>query len=206
MPSLDWHGLKNFKDFEEFVNVSFFYPNSWTEPKAQDGHINKFISPPPPPKKNLHDFYLYIQILCLWSALCMSNTILTVLWIMFFFKCSTFAFLSFFLSLCCIVCATQNLSRLCSCNENVKTSDGGRAWSRFSSVSCRTVRQRREVLRSFNIHDSDPTSCLIFCLNSCQWLIFVFNLKKLTLCVFRDQIISPCALKYHADQPVWRSP
>lgn len=24
VPSLDWHGLKNFKVFEEFVNVSFF--------------------------------------------------------------------------------------------------------------------------------------------------------------------------------------
>lgn len=53
-------------------------------------------------KKILHAFYLYIQILCLWSALCMSNTILTVLLIIF--KCSMFSlfsFLSFFLSLCC---------------------------------------------------------------------------------------------------------
>ena len=24
VPSLDWHGLKDFKDFGEFVNVSFF--------------------------------------------------------------------------------------------------------------------------------------------------------------------------------------
>lgn len=41
--SLDWHGLKNFKDFEEFVNVSFLYPNSRKALKAQNGDINKFI-------------------------------------------------------------------------------------------------------------------------------------------------------------------
>lgn len=122
VPSLDWHGLKNFKDFEEFVNVSFFYPNSWTAPKAQDGYINKFISQ----KKTIYTFRF-----CLWSALCMSNTILTVLWI--FFKCITWAFL--FLSLCWIVNATQT----CQIFVNVV-----KMWKRvtvsFSSISSRTDR------------------------------------------------------------------
>lgn len=77
VPSLDWHGLKNFKDFEEFVNVSFFYPNSWTAPKAQDGYINKFISPKK--KKKPYTISIYTFRFCFWSALCMSNTILTVL-------------------------------------------------------------------------------------------------------------------------------
>lgn len=89
VPFLDWHGLKNFKDFQEFVNVSFFLSKLWTAPEAQDGYINKFISP----KKN----YLYIQILCLWSSLCMSNTIMTVLWIILFSVQYICFFLSFFL-------------------------------------------------------------------------------------------------------------
>lgn len=77
-----WTGMayRTSKTSENLWMFLFFYPNSWTAPKAQDGYINKFTSQKRK-KKNLHDFYLYIHILCLWSALCMSNTILTVLWI-----------------------------------------------------------------------------------------------------------------------------
>lgn len=35
MLSLDWHGLKNFKDFEDFANVSFLNPNSQKAPKKK---------------------------------------------------------------------------------------------------------------------------------------------------------------------------
>lgn len=42
VPSLDWHGLKNFKDFEEFVNVSFFLSKQLNGTKST-GRIYKQI-------------------------------------------------------------------------------------------------------------------------------------------------------------------
>lgn len=150
----------------------FFYPNSRTAPKAQDGYINKFISQ----KKT----YLYIQILCLWSALCMSNTIMMVLWIILFFF---LGLLSFF-TLC-----TQ--LQTCQLSVNVM-----KMWKRaphhVGQSECRFTRIFTTVTRHI--------WCLSFFLM--QMTYFCIWSQKWTLYVLRDQIVSLCAL--NADQPVWR--
>lgn len=111
-------------------------------------------------KKILHDFYLYIQILCLWSALCMSNTILTVLLIIF-------------LSAVCLLFYFFLYVAVCVCNSKpAKIFDRMKMWKKkerllgsFSSMLCRTMRQRSVALRSFNIRDSDLTYLMSYLLS-----------------------------------------
>lgn len=86
VPSLDWQGLKNFKDCGEFVNFFFLYKQ--LNSTKSTGWIYKQIHFSKRKKKTLQD--LYIQILCLWSVLCMSSTILTVLWM--FLSCCFFVY------------------------------------------------------------------------------------------------------------------
>lgn len=134
---MDWHGLKNFKDFEEFVNVSFFYPNCWTAPKAQDGYINKFISP----KQENTTWLLFIHSDSAFEVLFSCLTQLRRCY-RFFFSFSFFNavcllfFLSFFLYVAS--CVQQET---CQIFVNVMKMWKNK-WRQRKKVLCRTVRCR----------------------------------------------------------------
>lgn len=90
--------VRAFRDCGEFVNFQFLHTNSWTAPKAEDGH-----KPLQLPKKTC----IYTFTFCLWSLLCMSNTIFDGATDGFSAACSLYGF---FLYVACLQLKTcQNL-------------------------------------------------------------------------------------------------
>lgn len=95
VPSLDWHGLKNFKDFHEFVNVSFFllfFLSKKLNSANSTGRIYIYKQIHFSNKKTIYTFRF-----CVFEVLFVRlNTMLTVLWIILC-KYSFLFFVSFFL-------------------------------------------------------------------------------------------------------------
>lgn len=181
MPSLDWHDLKNFKDF---LNASLFLLKQLNSTKSTRRIRKQFHFS----KENLHDLYLYIQTV---SLKCSSHVWHTFDGAMESPLCCLM-FLSFFM-LHYVYAALKTVVNVVKMWKQMT-----REWSGRSSN--RTVRQRRVAIHR-NIHRLTYQNVLSFVLMHANDLFLYLNLKKLNL---RDQIISPCALKYHADQPVWR--